>query len=133
MLWLRQILACPALGRLRLREEEQICVGFANTLRVATFAGKLTCLWLHLPNESKRSRAAGAILRAMGLVPGAPDYLFARGDATYFLEFKTAKGKQNSNQTAFQRWCETVNVPYVLVRSEAEALKQLQDWGLLEP
>lgn len=108
-----------------------MCVAFANSLRVATFAGKLTCLWLHLPNESKRSRAAGAILRAMGLVPGAPDYLFACADKTYFIEFKTATGRQNANQTTFQRWCEAVNVPYVLVRSEAEAMAQLRAWGLL--
>lgn len=118
---------------MRLREEEQICVAFANTLRVATFAGKLKCLWLHLPNESKRSRAAGAVLRAMGLVPGAPDYLFARGDATFFIEFKAATGKQTESQGTFQRWCEANGIPYVLVRSEADALAQLQAWKLLEP
>lgn len=56
---------------------------------------------VHIPNESKRSKAYGAKLKRMGLSPGFPDLFIPRavnGSHGLFIELKTAKGKTSEEQ-----------------------------------
>lgn len=62
------------------------------------------CLLYHVPNEGKRSRAAGGRLKAEGLKPGVPDLCLpvARGGFHgLYIELKAQGGKVTANQ---EKW-----------------------------
>lgn len=62
---------------------------------------------IHVPNEGKRSRAGGGILKAMGMVPGVHDLLLlapnGRGWNGLSLELKAGREKPTGEQSAFAR------------------------------
>lgn len=59
-------------------------------------------LFYHIPNGEKRDPRTAAKLKAMGLVPGAPDCPFHYRGKTYFFEFKKPKtGKASDDQLEF--------------------------------
>lgn len=129
--WLLSLMRCPFLPRnTRLGPEDRECLRFANIMRQMTIEGTYQGVWLHIPNEGKRHRITGAISRALGLIPGAADYLFVNDVGAAFLEFKSDKGRQNDNQRAFQVWCDAAGVRYEVVRSADEGLSMLRQWGM---
>jgi len=131
MSYLLELMRVPSIKRLKLGPEERLSVAFANTLRAHTLNGRLHGTWFHIPNEGKRSPAYGALLRAMGLLPGVPDYAFLTSDGGYLLELKVGRNKQTPHQLMFERWCGRGSVPYRVVRSVEEAETQLSRWGVL--
>jgi hypothetical protein len=100
--------------------EAVICIDLANWLRIETLAGRLRAVWFHVPNEGRRSWRQGRIMRCMGLVPGAPDYVFLGKTDTLAIEVKTKSGKLSENQKVFREWCETLAIKYVVCRSVEE-------------
>lgn len=130
---LLQIIGLPRWpGRLRLGAEDRLCIDFAADLRQLTLEGKLMAIWLHVPNEGKRSLLDGFLCRALGRLPGAPDYLFISGHSpAAALEFKALKGRQTDTQKIFEQWCHTQGVRYAIVRSKAEAFERLKEWNIL--
>lgn len=121
----------PLSRSLRLGPEDRIAIEFAAELRKASIEGRLKAVWLHVPNESKRSKAAGAIARALGLIPGTADYLFLHADGSFALECKGPDGKQTENQKDFEQWCRTQGVPYQMFRTVEEGLGYVRDYGVL--
>jgi hypothetical protein len=115
-------------------EEDIMCIKFANHLRAWTIEGKLKAVWFHPANETGDNTKFhfGNKLRAMGKIPGVPDYVFATKDRSYFMEFKSKKGKQSDSQKAFENWCIEQDVPYALVRTFEEAENKLKEWGILK-
>ena len=128
---LRLMRYTPLSRSLRLGPEDRIAIEFANELRKASIEGRLNAVWLHVPNESKRSSAAGAIARALGLIPGTADYLFLHANGSFALECKADKGRQNDNQKDFEQWCEDQRVPYHVFRTVEEGLGYVRDYGVL--
>ena len=63
-------------------------------------------LWLHVPNEGKRSVVAGRRAKALGLSPGAPDVLIfdqtSHGDPGMAIELKRIKGSRVGDRQ--QQW-----------------------------
>lgn len=55
------------------------------------------CCW-HIANERKTSLIQGAILKAKGVLAGAPDYVINYAGKTYYIEFKTDGGRISSEQ-----------------------------------
>ena len=121
----------PLSRSLRLGPEDRIAIEFANELRKASLEGRLRCIWMHCPNEGKRSSAAGAIARALGLIPGTPDYLFMSSKGSFALECKAPGGKQNENQKDFEQWCEAQRVPYQVFYTAAQGLEYCRAYGVL--
>jgi len=90
-------------------------------------------VWWHTPNEGKRNRATGGILKAMGMKPGVADFLFVipPDGKLAALEIKAPGNKPTAAQAAFlqeiQRagglaaWCDTWEL----------AIKHLAAWGIL--
>lgn len=88
-------------------------------------------LWLHIPNQGKRSVAMGAELKRMGLRPGASDLLFVKDGQVYFLEVKAKDGRLSDEQKQFAvdacdagatvGWCYSID----------DALRTLRSWGIL--
>ena len=103
--------------------ESQICIDFANWCRNETKAGRLRCVWFHIPNEGRRSMRLGKIMRAMGLAAGAPDYVFIGANKTIAIEVKAAKGRLSDNQLAMQKWFKQSHVNYYVAWSLDECIK----------
>ncbi len=114
--------------KLRLSREQCLTVCVADRLREHTIKRKLRCVWMHIPNEGKRSQYDGAVTKAMGRIPGAPDFIFLGFGV---IELKTDDGKQREAQEMFEWWCGEEKIEYVICRSVEEVENQLRVWGAL--
>jgi hypothetical protein len=74
----------------------------------------------HIPNERKQSAAQGAIMKAKGVLSGAPDYVINWNQKTYWIEFKTQTGKQSDNQKKVEIALKNQNIDYYIIRSFEE-------------
>jgi len=110
----------------RRTEEDSLQKATARYLR-SHFPGVLA--W-HTPNGGKRSPATGAMLKAMGTMPGVPDWTFilASGKAS-FIELKAEKGIVSDNQKGFKGRAVARGCPYCVVRSLAEFVAVLDEWS----
>lgn len=66
---------------------------------------ELNGLVIHIPNEGRRSKRYGAVLRDLGMRAGASDLLIAmprHGFGGAWIEIKSAKGRISVEQAAFQ-------------------------------
>ncbi|MFA7278794.1 MAG: hypothetical protein WC100_01755 [Sterolibacterium sp.] len=131
---------------IRYKPEELICYGFAEQMRILTLSGKYKGIWLHIPNEGKRGKVNMLMLIVLGMIPGAPDYIFAGPWGACCIEFKTPRrerfnaamkkvivpaSKQTVEQKYFQQWCDAEKVPYALCHSAEEALAFLKTQGAI--
>jgi hypothetical protein len=55
-------------------------------------------VWFKIDNEGKRSKIAGAIAKACGLLKGMPDNGLIINGITYYFEFKAPSGKLSESQ-----------------------------------
>lgn len=115
----------------KLNPEQRDCIVFADYLRIASKTKTLKGVWLHIPNEGKRHIIVALIMKAMGMLPGAPDYVFCWEDGSGFIEFKTDDNELNDWQKVYREWVESSGVNYALVRSPDEGLQALREWGIL--
>lgn len=87
-----------------------------------TFPDYRGCLF-HVPNEGKRGKIGGAIMKAKGLIPGVSDFVLMHKGMFYALECKTENGKQSPNQKKWQHVCEKNGTPYHIFTSLDEFKK----------
>ncbi len=109
-----------------LKEEQKICVEFANHMRQLTLTGQFPYIWFHIANEflpSARTNFSFDLKQKhMGKISGISDYCFMSLKDSFFIEFKTSSGKQSDNQKMFEEWCNTKKVPYYICRSAKEGI-----------
>ena len=86
---------------------------------------------LHIPNEGKRSQKSGAILRSMGLLKGAPDWLVCVGPKAHFLELKSSVGVLSIEQRAFMVRAQDAGIPFIVARTTDEVVETLKVWGAI--
>lgn len=98
-------------------------------LRVVLPAGYLV---YHIPNEGHRSAAEAAKLKAMGLLPGAPDLEIVQpGGNVFYIEVKRMiGGTLSDDQKAFKSHCFEHGIPWALCRSIEDARQALIGWGI---
>lgn len=113
--------------RVELEPEQRESVEFADDMRAMTLTGEYKGIWLHIPNEGKRSLLVALILRAMGLITGAPDYIFIWAGGCLLAELKIGKNKQSQGQSWFQQWVEYCGLRYELCYSKEEIVAALKD------
>lgn len=114
------------------RGETALSILVADTLRGYTIDGRLKAVWCKIPNESKRSPLAGSILKAMGMIPGAFDFVFTWDGGSGWIELKNPEDKSsnfNENQRNFSAWCMHRDVQHALCRSVDEVIHTLKKWG----
>lgn len=113
--------------------ENQICIGLIMRLRVMQTLKQTEGLWLHIPNEisSNKNPIFGSLLKKIGKMNGAPDYVFIWRKNVGFIEIKTPKGKLSDDQKIFESHCERLEIPYSICRSIDECLNVLTKWGFL--
>ncbi len=109
-----------------LEPEQRESIDLASDLRHLTLTGKYTGIWFHIPNEGKRGKLVALILRAMGLITGAPDYVFIWSGGSLLVELKVGKNDQTPKQRMFQQWAEHCGITYALCYSKEEVMASLQ-------
>lgn len=92
---------------------------------------KLRYLLVSIPNGGARSRVTGAILKAEGVVAGAPDLVLFVPSGDYhalMIEMKTPKGRQSDSQKDFQQRVEEHGYKYAIARSYDEFKNLIDDY-----
>jgi hypothetical protein len=120
------LLPAKSISYASLKDEQKMCVEFANEMRQLTLEGKLPYVWFHVANEFLPSARVNysfeSKLKHMGKMAGVPDYCFLGEDDSFFIEFKTGKGRQTPTQKIFEKWCTATSVEYFLCRSAREGI-----------
>lgn len=109
-----------------LKEEQKMCIEFANHMRQLSLNGNFPYVWFHIANEfiptSRVNFSFDLKQKHMGKITGLPDYCFMSANDNFFIEFKTAKGKQSENQKLFEEWCKANDIKYYLCRSSKDGI-----------
>lgn len=87
-----------------------------------------------VPNGGRRSAATGRILKSEGVVAGVADlilFVAHRGYHALCIEMKTAKGRQQDTQKAWQQAVEAQGYKYIICRSLDDFKSQVSNylWG----
>lgn len=121
---------------MQLDPESLLSVRVADRLRALSAAGTLHGVWTKIANERKCSRILGLILKAMGLLPGVPDFMFIGQWGGGLIELKIEDGRDDEKQLSefqkyFRFWCYREGVRYAVCRSVEEVEAKLESWGAL--
>src|SRR5690554_4352168 len=115
----------------KLGPEDREAKAFSDQLRLWTLNGELECVWWHTASElaggrGKASQIRYAIAKALGLIPGSPDYVFLHPTkGAHLIEMKALRGSMTAAQKDFSAWCEDAGIPYVCVRGAEAGFEQL--------
>jgi hypothetical protein len=96
-------------------------------------AAKPGWLFLHPANGEYRNPTTAALLKRLGVLPGAFDLLLIGPDGVHhWLELKRAAGgKLSPRQQWFADELSARGVPYAVAAGFDQAVKVLQSWGVL--
>jgi hypothetical protein len=114
--------------RRRARPEQIIHKAIVAHLRAR---GVASLVFLHPANGGARSAVEGAILKSMGVVPGAPDLLLFHDSRSYALELKADAGRVSESQADMLRRLDQAGVITAAAAGLDEAVRQLETWNLL--
>lgn len=107
-----------------LKDEQMMCVEFANDMRQLTLGSDFPYIWFHIANEflpsTRKNFSFDLKQKHMGKISGLPDYCFMSPNDSFFIEFKTSKGRQSDNQKIFEGWCCMTSIKYHICRSSKE-------------
>jgi len=119
-----------------LKGEDALTNSIALGLRALSIEDKLKAVWFHVPNENYIRGTAGMLdirkKHSMGLINGAPDFVFAGKDKTLFIEVKTEKGRQSDSQKLFEDWCKSEGISYSIARTFDDVKEILTNHNLLK-
>lgn len=89
--------------------------------------GQLKAVIFHVPNEFSGTKAPifGMVQKAMGVIPGAPDYIVMKNGKGMAFEFKVPGGRLSEKQKAFKEWCEDSGVEYHIFTSADDAIQKI--------
>ncbi len=116
--------------------EDALTNSVAIELKALSLEGHLKGIWLHVPNETV-TRTKTELLEikkkcSLGMIPGAPDFVFLAPNKSLCIELKTSTGKLSSNQKLFASWSKNCGVNYFVARSVEEVKHILEKEGLYE-
>jgi hypothetical protein len=118
------------------RGEDAIANTVAIELRALSAENKFDGVWFHVPNECiVKSKEDAIRLRrkcSIGMIPGAPDFVFLKCDKSLQVELKTDTGKLSDNQKEWQKFSGEHNVPYVVARSWDDVKSALEKEGFIK-
>jgi hypothetical protein len=97
------------------------------------YSARRDVVWFAVPNGEWRTPAAGARLKATGVVAGVADLVLVIKGRAHFLELKTATGRQSREQVAFALAAVHAGGLYEIATSPEQAKQTLARWGALRP
>jgi hypothetical protein len=113
---------------IKLKKEEDLSIRSADFLRLSAPAD---LVFVHVANESIRSKVTWLVLRAMGFVRGWPDmHLLFRG-APFYIEFKVKPNKPDDDQIAVMRRLVEAGGRCAVVYTLEEFIAQVRAWGIV--
>jgi VRR-NUC domain len=112
----------------RQRPEQALQRALIEHLRVRGADG---VVYLHPANGGARSAIEGAILKGMGVVPGAPDLLMWHQGRSYALELKAEAGRVSESQADMLGRLGKAGVLTAVCHGIDPALATLEGWQLL--
>ena len=119
-----------------LKGEDKLANDVACELKALSIEGRINCLWFHVPNETvvqtKTDIARLKKKHAIGMISGAPDFVFLAPNTSVCIELKTETGKSSPNQKLFAEWAENSGVAYYIARSINDVKKYLKLENLLQ-
>ena len=116
--------------RCKRRSEEQVIHKTIVSHLMAR--GVRDLVFLHPANGGARSPIEGAILKTLGVIPGAPDLLLWHEGRSFALEVKTEVGRATEAQLELLDRLSTAGVFTAIVHGLDRALAVLEAWGLLK-
>ena len=114
--------------RRRQRQEQIIHKATISHLKAR---GVRDLVFLHPANGGARSPIEGAILKSLGVVPGAPDLLLWHAGKSFALEIKTEVGRVTEAQLELLDRLSKAGVYTAIAHGLDRALAILESWGLL--
>ena len=116
--------------------EDRIAMEVASMLRAATLERRMIGTWTHVANElgggnAKTSQIRYALAKAMGLIKGAPDYVFVWDGGGGWIELKAGPAGRTPIQRDFGKWCEATGSRYAVCTTCDEVEDILISWGVL--
>ena len=89
-------------------------------------------IWFHPANGERRDKRTAAKLRAMGVQPGAPDFVIVIAGKIHLLEMKRPGGaKPSAAQNAFMDRAISAGCVTAVAYGIDAALDKLNAWGAL--
>jgi hypothetical protein len=85
----------------------------------------------HVPNGGYRRKTEAAILKGLGVKAGIPDLICIHRGKVYALELKSERGRATAVQRETIIAMEAAGAHVCIATGLDEALKQLEQWGLL--
>lgn len=113
----------------KVEPEQRLSIELADALRKLTIKGEYRGMWWHTANEGKRHAIVALILKAMGMLPGAPDFVFLWSFGSGIIELKVGKPKLQPSQEDFKQWAADSAIPHATCTSVEQALAYLRTWG----
>jgi len=84
-------------------------------------------LLIHIPNEARRSKIEWVQLKAKGLIPGAPDYIFFWKGTCHAIEAKARdKGRISPEQHRVHDALKSQSIPVHIVYSDTEFMALIE-------
>jgi hypothetical protein len=114
--------------RRRARPEQIAHKAVVDHLRMRGVPG---VVFLHPANGMGRTAVEGAILKSMGVMPGAPDLHLFHNNRSYAIELKADTGRVSESQADMLRRLDQVGVSTAIVVGLDSAIQQLEKWNLL--
>lgn len=117
----------------KLQPESFLQKQFVDYLKFLSIEKKLKCVWFSVANENANNKNPifGSKLKSLGKINGTPDMIFLWEGGSGCIEFKSQKGKLTESQKLFQKWCESLNVNYEIVKNFEDAVFVLKKWKIL--
>ena len=107
----------------RAQPEAQLQRAVVQVLRLMALPN---VIWYSSTTGVKMAPRTAAHMKAMGMTAGVPDLCFVgRSGIPFFLELKSAKGKQSPEQVSFQTKCNLNGTVYGLVNNIDDAIEWL--------
>lgn len=118
--------------------ETEFHLAVANLLRLGIAPGG--GFFFHVPNQGKRSRATGGLLKGMGMLTGVSDLVLVPRipRPAGFLELKHGDGSLRKGQREFRDMCAAQGFPWAEARDLDEVARFAarvygEDWRIREP
>lgn len=129
----------PRMSGSAIDPEAAECIRFADWFVPLIIDGSYQGIYFHIVNEGTFSKGSfrpvfANLLKAMGKIAGAPDYVFMWGHNGGVIEFKRpdGKGRLSDEQKAVERICQRTKIRHAVCNTAEEARETLIGWGALK-